>query len=183
MRRIAGVIAAVALAAGGCTNGDADDADAPEAAPPPASEQREEPLVGTEDPLVGTEHPLTEHGGSLEIGLRAEHVGELLRVAVTFTPRGIGPDRTSIAELLGSSGSGNGMSARLIDPVNLLEYETVRPAVPHGQPTPAVVDQPTTLYFYFGAPVEPLETFDFLLDFGSGVPDWPGFVDVPFSSA
>jgi hypothetical protein len=135
------------------------------------------------EPLRAAEHPLQEQGGTLEIELRAREVGELLRVAVTFTPRGIGDERTSIATLFGSAGSGNGISGRLIDPVNLLEYETVRPAVPHGQSTPAYEDQPTTLHFYFAAPVEELETFDFLLDFGVGVPDWPGFVDVPFGAS
>jgi hypothetical protein len=135
------------------------------------------------EPLAVAEHPLEEQDGTLEIELRAREVGELLRVAVTFTPRGIGDERTSIATLFGSAGSGNGMYGRLIDPVNLLEYETVRPAVPHGQSTPAFEDQPTTLHFYFAAPVEELETFDFLLDLGVGVPDWPGFVDVPFGSS
>lgn len=159
---------------------DADAADGTEAdhedgaAPPPS----------TAGPvLASVEHPLTEQDGSLDIELRAEEVGELLRVEVTFTPRGIGAERTNLAELFGSSGSGNGMSARLIDPANLLEYETIRPAVSHGQSTPAYEDQPTTLNFYFGAPIEPLETFDFLLDFVVGVPDWPGFVDVSLASS
>lgn len=154
---------------------DADDGAGGEAAAPPTS---------TAGPvLASVEHPLTEQDGSLDIELRAEEVGDLLRVEVTFTPRGIGGERTNLAELFGSPGAGNGMSARLIDPVNLLEYETVRAAVSHGQATPAFEDQPTTLNFYFGAPVEPLDTFDFLLDLVVGVPDWPGFVDVPFATS
>jgi hypothetical protein len=154
--------------------GEASDEDGGEAAAPAPS--------AAGPVLASAEHPLTEQDGSLDIELRAAEVGDLLRVEVTFTPRGIGSERATIAELFGTIGGGNGMSARLIDPVNLLEYETVRPAVPHGQSTPAFEDQPTTLNFYFGAPVEPLETFDFLLDFVVGVPDWPGFVDVPLAT-
>lgn len=133
--------------------------------------------------LASTNHPAAEQGGSLDIELRAQEVGELLRVELTFTPRDIGDESTSVATMFGSSGPGNGMSGRLIDPVNLLEYETVRNAVAHGQPTPAYEGQPTTLYFYFAAPVEPMETFDFRLDFGSGTPDWAGFTDVSLDGA
>jgi hypothetical protein len=200
MRRVASVVVAVVLV--GCANGDEPAAD-------PATEASEEqaeaevdgdgavvddldegaddgpPATGRPagEPLVVTEHPTAGHDGALEIELRAEVVGELLRAAVTFIPRGIGDERTSLAELFGSMGSGNGISARLIDPVNLLEYETVRPAVSHGQSTPVHDGQPLTLHFYFAAPVEDLETFDFLLDFVVGVPDWPGFVDVPFGTS
>ena len=135
------------------------------------------------EPLAATEHPAQELGGTLEIELYAREVGELLRVSVVFTPRDIGDERTSLAQLLGASASGDGISGRLIDPVNLLEYETVRAAVPHGQSAPAYQDQPTTLQFYFAAPEQPMETFDFLLDLVVDSPDWPGFVDVPYETS
>lgn len=139
-------------------------------------------LLRTE-PLARTEHPLTDLDGTLEIELRAEEVGDLLRVAVTFTPRGIDDERTSIADLLGAYASADGISGRLIDAANLLEYQTVRPAVRHGQVAHAYVDHPTTLVFYFGRPVEPMETFDFLLDFEISASNWPGFVDLPYEFA
>lgn len=203
MRRVAAMGTVLVVLAVGCTNEDAEtaeggdteaqDSPAQEASPavedpadPPDAETQgaEAPsTVPDTEPLARTEHPLAAEDGTLEIELRAEEAGELLRVAVTFTPRDIDAERTSIAGLLGSAGSGNGISARLIDPVNLLEYEAVKPAVAHGRSTPAYVDQPTTLVFHFGAPVEPMETFDFMLDFGTGAPTWPGFVDVPFETA
>lgn len=162
------------LADDGATDDDAADDDGA-ASPPPASDAG--PVLAT------AEHPASGHDGTVEIELRAGEVGDLLRVELTFTPRGIDDsERVGLADLLGPGG-GNGMSARLIDPVNLLEYETVRNAVPHGQVAPAHDGQPTTLNFYFGAPVEPLETFDFLLDFMVGTSEWPGFVDVQLATS
>jgi hypothetical protein len=200
VRRIPAVVVAVALALAACSNDEpvaepAADADQEPVTVEADDESQDDPVDDLDEgadggaasaaapsgeTLVSAQHPLTEQDGHLEIELRARIVGELFRVAVTFTPRDIGDERTSVAQLFGSSGSANGISARLIDPVNLLEYETVRRAVPHGQSAPAYQDQPTTLNFYFAAPVEELDTFDFLLDFVVGAPDWPGFVDVPF---
>ncbi len=134
-------------------------------------------------PIAETQHPLAGGGGRLDIELRAEHVGELLRMAVTFTPRGIDPGPTALATLLGGTGTHEGISARLIDPVHLLEYTTVQPAVQRGTLAPAQVDHPTTLVFYFGAPEDPGGRFDFLLDLDSTTPDWPGFLDVPLGAA
>lgn len=155
------------------TAGQLDDA-APIEVPTPA-------LLRTQ-PLAQTSHPLTEHGGALEIELRAERLGELLRVAVTFTPRGIDPGRVPLTILLGGEGVSETVTARLVDPVNLLEYETVHPAVAPATVAPTSVDHPTTLMFYFGAPTAPMETADFLLDLSLSAPAWPGFLDVPFGS-
>ena len=134
-------------------------------------------------PLASTQHPLTGRGGRLDIELRAERVGELLRVAVTFTPRGIDPGPTALATLLGGGGTHEGISARLIDPVRLLEYTAVQPGARLGTVAPAQVDHPTTLLFYFGAPQDPGGTVDFLLDLDATTPDWPGFLDVPLGAA
>lgn len=206
MRRTAALGAVLAVLAVGCTGGatePADEADggvaeAPGTSPATVDPRDQVETVDTEaderaeapvpallrtEPLATAAHPLTDLDGTLDIELRAQEVGDLLRVALTFTPRGIEEGKTSIAELLGAYASGDGISGRLIDPVNLLEYETVKPAVRHGQAAPAYVDHPTTLVFYFGTPVEPMETFDFLLDFEVGAPHWPGFVDVPIELA
>jgi hypothetical protein len=132
--------------------------------------------------LASTEHPVPDLDASLAVELRAAETGDLLRVSLTFTPHGL-EERSSIAEMLGSAGSGNGLSGRVIDAANLLEYGPVRSAVPHGRGVYVEDGQPVTLHFYVGAPVEPMERFDFLLDFGSGSPNWQGFVDVPYPGA
>lgn len=206
MRPVTVLGAALALLAVGCTvqpptatpddrATDATDATAPpvaastvpEASPPgatvPTAADPEVPAWMRTAPLARVDHPLTDLDGVLEAELRAERVGDLLRVAVTFTPRQIPDGSTTLASLLGGTGMYEGISARLIDPVHLLEYGTVRPTVPHGQAVPAHVDHPSTLVFYFGAPVEPLETFDLLLDLEATAVEWPGFVDVPFEGA
>lgn len=134
-------------------------------------------------PLASTHHPLTGRGGRLDIELRAEQVGQLLRIAMTFTPRGIEPGPTALATLLGGAGTHEGISARLIDPVHLLEYTAVQPAARLGTVAPAQVDHPTTLLFYFGAPEDPGGRFDVLLDLDATTPDWPGFLDVRLGAA
>ena len=143
----------------------------------------EPPALLRTAPLASVSHPLVHHDGELEAELRAEQLGDLLRVAVTFTPRGIAPGATTLATLLGGSGTHESISARLIDPVHLLEYTTVRGGAPQGSAVPAHVDHPTTVVFYVGAPVDPLTTFDLLLDLETTTADWPGFVDVPFEVA
>lgn len=156
-----------------------DDADGAEDTEGPAAT----PDGATDGPaLATTEHPIAEHDASLAIELRAQETGDLLRVSLTFTPEGLGED-SSLAELFGSPGSGNGFSGRVIDADNLLEYSSVRSAVPHGSSVSIQDGQPVTLHFYVGAPVEPMDRFDFLLDFGSGAPNWQGFVDVPYPDA
>lgn len=155
----------------------------PSASPGPARPEPEAPALLRTAPLASVAHPLVHHDGVLEADLRAEQVGDLLRVAVTFTPRGIAPGATTLATLLGGAGTHEAISARLIDPVHLLEYTTVRGGAPQGSAVPAHVDHPTTVVFYVGAPVEPLTTFDLLLDLETTTADWPGFVDVPFEVA
>lgn len=130
-------------------------------------------------PLVSVEHQVAE-GGTAEIDVRAAEAGELFRVTLTITARGTGD--TTVAELFGGVGGAAGISGRLIDAANLLEYELVFPTVPHGSAVRIAEDQPVTLHFYFGAPVAPFESFDFLLDLGASSPNWPGVVDVPFSA-
>lgn len=203
MRPTTAIAAALALLAVGCTEmvqQPADVTETPAAADPapdvdtgpsaaPSSGASAAPgatavptLLRT-DPLAEAVHPLGDLGGTLEVDLRVEPVGDLLRVALTFTPRGIDDQGWSLATLLGAEGTHEAISARLLDPVNLLEYSAIRPAVPQATMAPAHVDHPTTLMFYFGAPAERLATFDLLLDLSATTPDWPGFVDVPFPSA
>lgn len=206
-RLLAGVLVATVVA--GCTGDDADgDAEEPttiETDDAPAATEgepaegegaaeedeadegaREEAADGgtapATQPLASVEHQATALDATLQVDvMSAEVVGDLLRVAVAFTAQEL-DEESSLAELMGSIGPGNRISARLIDADNLLEYSSVRAAVPHGSGVSMVDGHAVTLYFYFAAPEQPMTSFDLQFDFGSGHPDLDGLVDVPFES-
>lgn len=121
-----------------------------------------------------------ESGATVTIELTSmEVVGQLLRLGITFTPEWqmepfSGRD-ADLSQVLGANLQ-NPVSARLIDPTNLLEYQQVtggaRDRVPMTEGTPR------TVYFYFGTPVEEMETFDLYIEAGQVA--LPPLTDVPY---
>ncbi|TRO92005.1 hypothetical protein FKB34_13215 [Glycocaulis profundi] len=109
-----------------------------------------------------------------------EEVGELLRIGVTFTPEWetepFGGRDADLAQTLGAN-LANRVTARLIDPVNLLEYQQAAGGT-GGQRVPMSAGTPRTVYFYFGLPVEEMETFDLYLD--AAQVGLPPLVDIPY---
>lgn len=121
-----------------------------------------------------------ESGATVTIEVTSmEIVGELLRLGITFTPEwridpfsGRSPD---LAQVLGANLS-NPVNARLIDPVNLLEYQLVTGGARGVVPMTEGV--PRTVYFYFGTPVEEMENFDLYLEAERVA--LPPLTDVPY---
>ncbi|MCS2610887.1 hypothetical protein [Halomonas dongshanensis] len=121
-----------------------------------------------------------ESGATVTIEVTSmEIVGELLRIGVTFTPEwqiepfsGRSPD---LAQVLGANLS-NPINARLIDPANLLEYQLVTRG--SSRVIPMTEGVPRTVYFYFGTPVEEMESFDLYLEAERVA--LPPLTDVPY---
>jgi hypothetical protein len=145
---------------------------------PPRDERAEAAGAGTEPLVIGIPG---EGDATVAIEITAiETVGELLRIGVTFTPEWqdepFGGREADLARTLGANLS-NRVTARLIDPVNLLEYQQAAGGT-EGQIVPVSAGVPRTVYFYFGLPVEEMETFDLYLDVAQvGLPP---LVDIPY---
>jgi hypothetical protein len=137
------------------------------------------------EPLARVVHEVPHEEVTIAIEvLSMEVVGDLLRVGIEYTPSwAVEPaSRVTLNSLLGGA-DGEQFSPRLLDPVNLLEYRTVRSPVMGGTSVSVTVDEPRLLYFYFGAPVQEPETLDLHLDFGRGTSDVPPLLDIPYAPA
>jgi hypothetical protein len=157
------------LAAGETEDGDADGSDEPAEA-------------STGEPLASTVHEVPHEEATVAIEVRSmEVVGDLLRVGIEYTPSWtVEPSsRVTLNNLLGGA-DGEQFSPRLLDPVNLLEYRTVRSPVMNGTLVSVTVDEPRLLYFYFGAPITEPETLDLHLDFARQPSDVPPLLDLPY---
>lgn len=140
----------------------------------PADGQPAAPLAVTTLPIDWVD------GGELEAAVTGiEVVGELLRVAVTFTAS-LPPEAEDVAigaVLLGNEGQpGAGVRPELIDPVNLKAYEVVAGGTRGGASVRLVDGVARTLVFYYAAPQDDLDTIDIM--WSSQVPP---LTDVPFS--
>jgi hypothetical protein len=172
---------------------EAPDVDAPEDVDDdPDGEQDDDAVAGdggTSNPPSGESiasvvHEVHGEDATVAVEVRSmELVGDLLRVGVEFTPSwSVEPSsRVTLNSLIGGAAA-EGFGPRLLDPVNLLEYRTVRSPVGNGTSVSAIADQPRLLYFYFGAPVQEPETLDLHLDFHQGPSDVPPLVDIPYGA-